>query len=63
MKNEPTKEAYNAYVEDITPTHSWSKNCFNAYICGGIVCTIGQLISTWISGPGNMNETDTASYV
>lgn len=63
MKNEPTKEAYNAYVEDITPTHSCAKNCFNAFICGGIICTIGQLISTWISGPGNMNEADTASYV
>ncbi len=63
MKHEPTKEAYNAYVEDITPTHSCMKNCLNAFICGGLICTLGQLLANWISGPGNMNEADTASYV
>ena len=35
-------EYYNQYVESITPTFSVAKNCFRAFIVGGIICTIGQ---------------------
>lgn len=33
---------YNKYVKNMTPKHSWFRNLINAYIVGGIICTIGQ---------------------
>ncbi len=63
MKKEPTKAAYNAYVEEITPKHSCFKNSINAFICGGIICTIGQFLSNFLSEQFQFNEADTASYV
>lgn len=35
-------EQYNDYVEKVTPKHSCLKNCVQAFITGGIICTIGQ---------------------
>lgn len=35
-------EKYNDYVEKVTPKHSCLKNCAQAFITGGIICTIGQ---------------------
>lgn len=36
------EEDYNKYVKNMTPKHSWVKNLINAYVVGGIICTIGQ---------------------
>lgn len=36
---------YNEYVKKITPKHSCFKNCICAFITGGIICVIGQLIN------------------
>lgn len=37
-------QAYNSYVKKITPTHNLWLNMLYAFICGGIICTIGQWI-------------------
>ena len=42
MKKEPTKEAYQDYVEEITPTANVFANCFKAFLTGGIICTLGE---------------------
>ena len=44
MKFEPNESDYNEYVENVTPTSSAPRNCVWAFIVGGIICTIGQLI-------------------
>ena len=44
MKVKQNDEEYNKYVEIVTPKHSLPKNCINAFIVGGIICTLGQLI-------------------
>ena len=44
MKFEPNESDYNEYVENVTPTSSAPRNCLWAFIVGGIICTIGQLI-------------------
>lgn len=33
---------YNKYVKNMTPKHSSLRNLINAYVVGGIICTIGQ---------------------
>lgn len=37
-------DAYNAYVEQVTPKHNLWLNMLKAFILGGIICTIGQII-------------------
>lgn len=40
-----TKEGYQNYVEQKSPNSPIWKNCFNAFWVGGLICTIGQIIS------------------
>ena len=44
---EEQKKNYQDYVKQVTPTHSLAKQMFHAFICGGIICTIGQFILTY----------------
>lgn len=37
-------ESYNDYVEQVTPKHSCLKNCAQAFVTGGIICTVGQAV-------------------
>ena len=43
-KKEQQKQAYNEYVKEVTPTHNLWLNMAKAFITGGIICTIGQVI-------------------
>jgi stage V sporulation protein AC len=40
-----TKEGYQNYVDQKSPNSPIWKNCFNAFWVGGLICTIGQIIS------------------
>lgn len=35
---------YQEYVKKVTPKHSVIKNCAKAFVTGGIICTIGQIL-------------------
>ncbi|HWT76489.1 MAG TPA: stage V sporulation protein AC [Mobilitalea sp.] len=35
-------ENYNQYVKEVTPKFSMAKNMLQAFLVGGIICTIGQ---------------------
>lgn len=35
-------QKYNDYVKNVTPKHSLIKNIWNAFLIGGLICTIGQ---------------------
>ena len=37
-------EAYNEYVESITPKNNLFLSMLKAFVLGGIICTIGQVI-------------------
>lgn len=39
-----TKQAYQKYVDQKSPNSPILKNCFWAFIIGGLICTIGQII-------------------
>lgn len=49
-------EEYEAYVKGLTPTHSLPMNMLKAFITGGIICTIGQVLTNWFSGMGMEKE-------
>ena len=44
MKFEPMESDYNEYVEAVTPTSSVPRNCLWAFLVGGVICTVGQII-------------------
>ncbi len=44
---EEQKKNYQDYVKQVTPTHNLAKQMFNAFLCGGIICTVGQVILSY----------------
>lgn len=37
-------EKYNEYVKQVTPKHNWLLNSCKAFLVGGIICLIGQIL-------------------
>jgi len=50
--NKKDQQEYGQYIKKITPTHNLGKQMFNAFICGGIICAIGQAITNLALGQG-----------
>ena len=44
MVTEKEKQEYKEYVKEITPTHSLPKNMAKAFLVGGLICTLGQVL-------------------
>lgn len=42
--DEKDKKQYNRYVESVTPTHNLFLQMLKAFVVGGIICLIGQII-------------------
>lgn len=55
-------EKYNQYVEQITPKHNPWINIAWAFVVGGAICTLGQVLLTWYQNLGASKE-DAALYV
>lgn len=45
MNPQDTKKDYQDYIDKKSPNSPVFKNCFNAFWVGGLICTIGQIIS------------------
>lgn len=54
-------QKYNDYVKDVTPKASCTLNCIKAFITGGIICTIGQVLLELYKNAGLQKE-DAASW-
>lgn len=55
------EQAYSTYVKNITPTKSLPANMLKAFVVGGLICTLGQLIINVLESYG-LNKDDTAAY-
>ena len=58
---EINKDAYNAYVKEVTPVNPVWKNIVRAFVPGGIICTIGQVVLNWLMSYG-MDEKTAAAW-
>lgn len=55
-------DKYNQYVEEVTPTHNLWANTAKAFILGGTICLIGQIISDILMTRFGINEKDSATW-
>lgn len=54
------KKQYEKYVKEVTPVHSLGASLARAFLVGGLICLLGQLLNEWMTGPLKMDK-DTAS--
>ena len=47
-----TKKDYQDYVDKKTPNSPIFKNCFNSFWVGGLICALGQIISSYCKSKG-----------
>lgn len=62
MKAKQTNQEYNQYVEAVTPKHNCFKNCINAFLVGGIICTLGQFISNILMNNFDVSIEDASAW-
>lgn len=59
---EEQKKNYQDYVKQVTPTHNLAKQMVNAFVCGGIICTIGQFILTYCTDTLGLDKETAGSW-
>lgn len=60
-KEQQRNEQYNRYVEQVTPKANCLLNCVKAFITGGCICTIGQILTVLFLNSG-MGKDEAAAY-
>ena len=58
---EMNKDAYNASVKEVTPVNPVWQNIVRAFVTGGAICTIGQVMMNWLMNYG-MDEKTAAAW-
>ena len=51
------QEEYAQYVKEVTPTHNLGIQMLKAFVTGGIICCIGQLILNYVGSLGLDKQT------
>ena len=55
------KDHYNKYVKQVTPIYPLWRNMLRAFLTGGIICTLGQFLLTWLTAMG-LDEKSAAAW-
>ena len=59
---EKQKQQYNEYVKQVTPTHNLFLNMIKAFILGGIICLLGQIIVNIGINQFGLEQKDASTY-
>lgn len=59
---EEQKKNYQEYVKQVTPTHNLAKQMFSAFLCGGVICGIGQFILNYCTKNLGMDKDMAGSW-
>lgn len=62
MNTEQQKKIYQEYIKEVTPSHNIWTNMLKAFIVGGIVCLIGQVLMNWFLSM-NIKKEDAGTWV
>lgn len=60
-RKQKQQEKYNEYVKQVTPTHNLWINMAKAFVTGGIICVVGQIILNTCAGYG-LDKTTSGSW-
>ena len=63
MLKEPSKQTYQDMVERVTPKYDSPRNCIRAFLVGGLICLLGEVIKQWMMNSFGLGEEDAASVV
>ena len=55
------KDHYNEYVKQVTPIYPLWRNMLRAFLTGGVICTLGQFLLTWLTAMG-LDEKSAAAW-
>ena len=61
VREQQRNEQYNQYVEQVTPKANCLLNCVKAFITGGCICTVGQILTVLFLNSG-MGKDEAAAY-
>lgn len=59
---ELNKQAYDDYVKEITPAHPLGINLLRAFILGGSICALGQVLTTGMMNLWGMEKEAAAAW-
>lgn len=62
MDGKSGQEIYQKYVDEVTPKANLGARMFKAFLVGGIICTIGQVIVELLQNAAGLSKEDSASY-
>lgn len=62
MKVKQNDDAYNKYVDAVTPKHNSFINCVNAFWVGGLICVAGQAVYNIAISNFDCSRDDAASW-
>ena len=63
MRKEPSKESYQELVDQLTPKYDSPKNCIKAFLVGGLICLLGEIIKQIMKNQFGLEEESAGSVV
>ena len=61
-QKEKKNQEYNEYVKQVTPTHSLPANMLKAFLTGGAICVVGQVILNVAADTFGMDKDTAGSW-
>ncbi len=62
METPNGQKIYEKYVKEVTPVASLGGRLLKAFVVGGIICCIGQVIVEALKNFANLNQEDASAY-
>lgn len=56
------QKKYGDYVKKVTPVHSLGLSMVRAFLTGGTICLLGQIITNTLTGPMGMGREEAAAW-
>ncbi|MCD8230643.1 MAG: SpoVA/SpoVAEb family sporulation membrane protein [Clostridiales bacterium] len=56
VEKQEREDAYNAYVKQVTPTYSTPLHMLKAFVVGGGICLVGQMITNFFMNSRGMDQ-------
>lgn len=60
--DEDQKQQYQEYVKEVTPTHNLGMQMFKAFVTGGAICVVGQIILNYCTSSLGMDKETAGSW-